>query len=64
MRMRRRQAGQVISAVGLVCLLASGLIGLSGPATNAGRAGSVLLYSGFLMLLVGAVLYLLAKSPR
>ena len=56
--------GQVISALGVMCLLAVALIGLSGPATAAGRVGRMLLYAGFMMIPIGAVLYLLAKARR
>ena len=40
------------------------LIGLSGPATAAGRVARVLLYAGFIMIPIGAILYLLAKARR
>ena len=56
--------GQVISALGVMCLLAVALIGLSGPATTAGRVARVLLYVGFMMIPIGAALYLLAKARR
>ena len=64
MSTRSRHTGQVISALGVMCLLAVALIGLSGPATAAGRVARVLLYAGFMMIPIGAVLYLLAKTRR
>ena len=64
MQVRRRSQAKLVATIGVVCLLFYLFIYLSVPSATAANTAQVLAYIGITALLVGAILYALARGDR
>ncbi|CAN5619699.1 hypothetical protein BH20ACI3_BH20ACI3_23470 [soil metagenome] len=62
--MRLRGAGRSLMATGVICTIIYVLVSLYGHSATGLRIGSVLLYVGIIIFIIGLALRLSRTSPR
>ncbi|MBA3355369.1 MAG: hypothetical protein H0U18_05390 [Pyrinomonadaceae bacterium] len=61
--MRMRGAGRALMATGVVCIILYVLVSLYGLSATGLRIGTLLLYAGIVMIILGVALRLSRTSP-
>ncbi|HYN24545.1 MAG TPA: hypothetical protein VES69_05820 [Pyrinomonadaceae bacterium] len=62
--MKLRGAGRALVATGVVCIILYVLVSLYGLSATGLRIGTLLLYAGIVMIILGVVLRLSRTVPR